>query len=242
MIRRASKFILFAGALVGGGLLAASRPETIRGSGNPVSEDRAVGPVDEVIVSGAGNLTIASGDLPALTVTADDNLLPLIETETSGRQLHITTRSGYRLRPTAPLTYTLTVPSLAKLTVSGAVAVKVERLAGESLAVRLSGVADASFLDIGYRDLSLTLSGSGHASLSGAATKTTVRVSGSGDVDASGLRSLTGEAQVSGSGKVRVWATQSLNARVSGSGEVRYRGEPRLEKKVSGSGKVKPIG
>ena len=101
---------------------------------------------------------------------------------------------------------------------------------------------DASFLDIGYRDLSFTLSGSGHASLSGAATKTTVKVSGSGDVDASGLRSLTSDAQVSGSGKVRVWATQSLNARVSGSGEVRYRGEPRLEKKVSGSGTVTPIG
>jgi hypothetical protein len=239
---RVSRFVLFAGALATGGLIAAARPETVRGSGNAASEDRAVGPVDEVVVSGVGNLTITQDELPSLTVTADDNLLPLIETETSGRTLHITTRSGYRLRPTSPVAYTLAVPNLAKLTVNGAAAVKVERLSGESLAVRLSGVADASFLDIGYRDLSLSLSGSGRASLSGAATRAEYKVSGSGDVDAADLRSLTSEAQVSGSGTARVWATQSLKARVSGSGEIRYRGEPKVEKKGGRSGKVKPIG
>jgi hypothetical protein len=198
--------------------------------------------VDEVVVSGVGNLTITRDDLPALTVTADDNLLPLIETETSGRRLHITARSGYRLRPTAPLTYTLAVPSLAKLTVNGAAAVKVERFAGDALAVRLSGVADATFRDLGYRDLSLTLNGSGRASLAGATTKATVKVSGSGDVDASDLRTLTTDAQVSGSGSASVWATESLKARVSGSGEVRYRGEPKVEKRGGRSRSVKPIG
>jgi hypothetical protein len=241
MCRRACKFVLLTGALVGGGLIAANLPETVKGSGVPGLEDRAIGPIDEVILSGTGNLTITRGDLPLLTVTADDNLLPLIETETAGHQLHIRTKSGYNLRPATPLQYALTVPNLKKVTLSGSGTVRMAKFGGESLAVRLSGSADAAFHDLGYRELSLNLSGSGKIVLDGAATKVSVKVSGSGDVDASGLRSLISEVQVSGSGKIKVWATGNLNARVSGSGDIRYRGEPKIEKRVSGSGSVRPL-
>ena len=241
MIRRACKFVLFAGALATGGLIAASRPEKVTGSGVPATEDRAIGAVDEVTLSGMGNLVVTPGESPSLAVTADDNLLPLIEARTSGRRLHLTTRSGYAVTAKTPVTYTLTVPRLEKVSLPGSGTVKVSRFGGDKLAVRLSGSANATFRELDYHDLSLHLSGSGTVTLDGVATKASVKVSGSGDVDASELRSLTGDVQVSGSGKVKVWATQSINARVSGSGDVRYRGEPKVEKKVSGSGKVKPM-
>ena len=104
MFRFAFKFVMFASALALGGLLAASIfRETVTGSGKSATEEREVGPVTEVALSGIGNLTIRQGDTPGLTVTADDNILPLIETETSGKKLTIRTKSGFSLKPTAPL-------------------------------------------------------------------------------------------------------------------------------------------
>src|SRR5437899_1250632 len=99
MIRRACKFVLLTGALVGGGILAATWPETVNGSGVPATQDRAVGAVTEVTRSGTGNLVITPADTPVLLVTADDNILPLIETETNGHTLHIGTKSGYSIHP-----------------------------------------------------------------------------------------------------------------------------------------------
>src|SRR5215472_16206440 len=120
MIRRACKGLLFASALGIGALLACNAfTETVTGSGNSVTEERAIDSVNEVSLSGVGNLTVVPGDVPSLSVSADDNILPLLETETSGRKLTIRTKSGYSLRPKSPSTYTLTVPGLEKIGISG---------------------------------------------------------------------------------------------------------------------------
>ena len=238
---RAGKYVLFAGALAVGGLIAANRSESVTGSGIPGTEDRAIGAVDEVSLAGTGNLTIVQGNMPALTVTADDNLLALIETETSGRLLRIRPKSGYSLNPKTPLTYTLTIPQLEKVTLSGSGTVHAARFTGEKLSLQLSGSGNVFARDMEYGELSLSLSGSATAKLSGVAQEAKIRVSGSGDVDARELRSAVSEVRVSGSADVRVWATTTLNARVSGSADIRYRGEPKIEKRISGSGSVKQI-
>src|SRR5437867_2120919 len=128
MIRRAFKLMLFVSALGIGALLAvAMLRETVSGSGNPATEERDVGSVREVSLSGIGNLTVREGDVPSLSVTADDNILPLLETETSGNKLTIRTKSGFSIRPSGPINYILTVPKLEKVSVSGSGNVKAER-------------------------------------------------------------------------------------------------------------------
>jgi Putative auto-transporter adhesin, head GIN domain len=243
MIRRAFKFLLFASALGVGALLACTAfTETVDGSGNPATEDRAVGPVTEVALSGIGNLTVVQGDVPGLSVTADDNILPLLETETSGRKLTIRTKTGFSIHPSGPINYTLTVPKLEKVSVSGSGNVMAERLTGDNLTIKLSGSGSASLREVACKELTLTISGSGTTSMSGTADKVTTKISGSGDIDAAGLKVKTAEVQVSGSGTASVWATDELNVRVSGSGDVKYKGTPKIEQKVSGSGKVKSVG
>jgi hypothetical protein len=237
---RVCKFPLFAGALVVGGVLGAKAfPETVVGSGNAARDYRAVGAVTEVVLSGSGNLTVVQGDVPDLVVTADDNLLPFIVTETTRGRLHITTRSGYKLQPHAPIAFTLTVPRLEKVTVSGSGSVKMDGISGENLSVRLTGSGHASLRDLTCKSLSVTLTGSGTAAATGLAEKLTVRVSGSGEFDGAALMNVTGDVQVTGSGKAAVWSVNALKARVSGSGDVLYKGTPKLEKRVSGSGTVK---
>jgi hypothetical protein len=66
-----------------------------------------------------------------------------------------------------------------------------------------------------------------------------VKVSGSGDVDLSGLEASELDASVSGSGSVHAHALESARVDVSGSGSVRVEGDPaRRDVDRSGSGQV----
>src|SRR5262245_45700449 len=89
MWRRAGKFLLLASALAAGGFLALSTTarETVTGSGTRATEQRDFGDVTEVVLSGTGDLVLEPGDAPCLSVTADDNVLPLLVTETDGKKL-----------------------------------------------------------------------------------------------------------------------------------------------------------
>jgi hypothetical protein len=233
---------MFASALGLGGVIAwGVFHETVEGSGKPVTEDRAVGPVEEVALSGVGNLTLVQGDVPGLSVTADDNILPLLETETSGRKLIIRTKTGFSLRPKSPINYTLTVPRLEKASISGSGNIKAEKWTGGDLSVRVSGAGNIALRGLTCKALSLNISGSGNATLGGTAESVTTQISGSGDIDAAGLQVKTADVKVSGSGTASVWATDLLKVRVSGSGDVKYKGTPKVEQKVSGSGKVRAM-
>lgn len=242
MIRGLFKLCLFGGALALGGVIAASMfTETVEGSGTAATEDRAVEDVTEVELCGIGNLIVKQGEVPGLTVSADDNILPLLETESSGHKLTLSTRSGYDLRPKTTITYTLTVSKLTKLSISGSGSARTEKFTGDALSVRISGSGKAHLNGIEYRTVDLSLSGSGNATVSGTAETVTSKVSGSGEINAAGLKARTGDVRVSGSGNVSVWTTERLKLRVSGSGNVTYKGTPKLEQKVSGSGRVKPM-
>jgi hypothetical protein len=242
MIRRAFKLMLLASAFGVGAIVANNAiPVTIEGSGTTAAEEREIGKIKEVTLAGFGNLTIIQGDVPSLRVVGDDNILPYIETRTSGRKLTLRSRSGYALIPHGPISYTLTVPNLEKLTISGVGSATVGKLTGDKFAVRLSGAGNATLREANFKTLTLQLSGAGHATMSGSSDELSARISGSGEIDAGSLKTRKAEVRVSGSGNVALWATDSLSARVSGSGNVAYRGEPKVEKRVSGSGSVRPI-
>ena len=63
-------------------------------------------------------------------------------------------------------------------------------------------------------------------------------LSGSGTIDAVQFPVKTAEVHVSGSGNIKLKASEKLIAHVSGSGHVRYEGDPAVEKHISGSGSV----
>lgn len=243
MLRRVFRVGMYASALVVGGAVASSLLSTpVVGSGVEVTETRPVEAVTEVELAGGGELVVTPSDRPGLTVTADDNLLPYLETVVSRNRLSLRTRSGYRLSPVTPVVYRLSVPRLSKLTVSGSGAAGGEGLTGGDLEVRVTGSGGVVLggLDVGA--VKLTVTGSGTAELGGRAASLTAKVTGSGEVKAGGLKVGTAEATVTGSGGLTVWPADALKARVTGSGDVRYKGTPTVERKVTGSGSVRPVG
>jgi hypothetical protein len=243
MIRRMVKFGLLASALVGGGLLALGTTlrETVDGSGVPATEEREIGDVNEVALSGIGELTIVPGAVTALSVTADDNVLPVIETESVNGKLTLHTKSRTSLRTKTKIAYTLTAPRLDAITVSGAGNVKSSRLESDNLKVKLSGAGNIHLNNLNCKSLNLTVSGAGTAHLAGSTDKLTLKLSGAGGIEAAGLKSSSADVQISGAGNATVWAADELTARVSGAGGIKYKGTPKVEQKVSGAGRIRSL-
>ncbi|MBY0460388.1 MAG: DUF2807 domain-containing protein [Gemmataceae bacterium] len=242
MIRRIFRLSLYAGALlVGGGVAWAVFRPTVEGSGKPATETRPIsGTPTELVLEGAGEVLLVSGPEPSVRVTADDNVLPLLTTEVSGRQLTLGTSTS-RLHARTPIRYQVTLPALAGVSVSGSGSVSGERFTGDKLAVKASGSGVVDLREIKCHSLTVNLSGAGKATVAGVADRSAYKVSGAGIIDAAGLKTTAAEVNISGAGQVKVWATDSLKSRVSGSGLVLYKGSPNVEQKTSGSARVQPL-
>jgi hypothetical protein len=243
VVRRGVKLSLFAAALCLGGLIAyAVLTETVTGSGNSVTEKREIGNVTEVSINRGDRVEILQGELPSLSVTADNNILPLLETKNRKGKLTFEVKSGFSIHAVTPISYTVKLPKLEKLSISGAGNVETTGLKGDELTIKVSGAGNAKLKDLDCKTLNLTVSRAGITNLSGRVEKVVIHLSGAGDIDAQGLKSATTEAHISGAGNVKVWATNELKAKISGAGSIQYKGDPKIEQTISGAGSVKKIG
>jgi hypothetical protein len=243
VVRRGVKLSLFAAALLLGGVIAyAVFTETVTGSGKSVTVKREIGNVTEVVIDRGDRVEILQGDVPSLSVTADDNLLPLLETRTRKGKLTFEVKSGFSINAVTPISYTVKLPKLEKLSISGAGNVETTGLKGDELTIKVSGAGNAKLKDLDCKTLNLTVSGAGITNVTGRVEKVVIRLSGAGDIDALGLKAATTEANISGAGNVKVWATNELKANISGAGSIQYKGDPKIQQSISGAGSVKKIG
>lgn len=242
MIRLAFKSVVYLAALGTGAALALGvARDTVDGSGTPATEVRDVGHVSEVSLSGVGELVLVTGPECALTVTADDNVLPHLVSESANGKLKLGTHSFVSLRTKSKIVYTLTVPQLSAVSLSGAATVRSERLDADELELVLSGASAARVNNLTCRALKVELSGAATARLAGSVGRFSVRQSGATTVDAVGLKADTAGVRLSGASTASVWAADELTARASGASGVRFKGAPKVEQKVSGAARVRPL-
>jgi hypothetical protein len=198
------------GAITGGG---------ITGSGNLKTEVRQVSDFTQVEFSAVGTLTIEQTGVEGLSITADDNILPILTSDVSNGVLHLGAKDNQDYNAKTPITYLLSVKTLTGLTLSGA------------------GATQASNLDT--QTMTVTMSGAGSATLHGKANDQQVTVSGVGSYDGSDFATKTAKVNVSGVGSAIVNASDTLDATVSGVGNIEYIGNPTVTSHVSGVGTVK---
>ena len=190
----------------------------VHGSGHAVTQSRPVTGFSAVHVAGSGSILIDRTGTESLSITADDNLLPLFTSAVKDGVLNLGIAKGKSFQGKAPV-YRITAANLRDIEIAGAGEVTANDLEGNSLSVKIGG--------------------SGDVRLAGQINTLTVSVAGSGNLDASALKAKSATVAVAGSGDVTINASDTLDARVSGSGEVRYLGSPKVTTKVSGSGSVK---
>ena len=198
--------------------------ETVTGSGTPATETRNAAGTRAVSLSVPGRLEIVAGDTEKLTLTGDDNVLPLVETLVERGELRIRfrERGPFNLRTRTPLRMTLTAKAIEGISISG------------------SGEVVANTVDA--RKLALSIAGSGDITLGGKAQALEVQIAGSGNVRAGKLEARSAHVSIAGSGDATLWARESLEASIAGSGDVRYYGDPSVQRSVMGSGSIRRVG
>lgn len=214
----------------------------IRGSGTAKTETRAVSDIERVSMEGQGDLTIIQGNEEGLTVEADDNLLPYIETRMDGRELVLTIKDGYSIDTVSKIRYTLKVKDLNRISISGAGDVRADSLKAGDLSLEIAGSGNMKIDDLQAEDLTARTSGSGNFDLKGEVKTQRVTINGAGNYTAPDLKSAEAEATISGAGNVEVWATDKLDVRVTGVGNVSYYGQPAVSQSITGGGSVKGLG
>ena len=207
------------GLLVGSNVFEDSSSSAgVQGSGVAATETRNLPPFGSVELAGSNIVTIRVGEEQSVVVHADNNLVDSVTTAVQDGSLVIGDIPGsYTAK--SPMSVTVSVPSLDELTLTGSGVIAVTGIEAASLTVRLPG--------------------SGVLRASGAATKLDVTLDGSGDAQLEQLIAGDVRAVVSGSGRIVLTATKSLDASVPGSGAIMYSGDPReVTKSITGSGAI----
>lgn len=216
--------------------------ELVVGSGNLQSEERVVKDFERVQLTHIGELTIVQGDEEGLTVEADDNLLPYIETEIRGRELLIGIKEGVRLETDNPIRYTLRVITLDAVSVSGSANVSAETLEAGDLSLAVSGSGNIKIDELSADDLSLRASGSGNFEMAGEVQTLDISITGSGNVLGENLASRQAKVTISGSGNATLWVSGTLDIGITGVGSINYYGRPEVSQRITGNGDVNSLG
>ncbi len=192
----------------------------IPGSGVAATETRQVESFDAVEFAGSGDLKIVCGKEPSLEVTADDNLLELIETNVVDGVLQIAFTEN--VAPKTTPTFVITTQQLER--------------------VELAGAATCEISDLDVDSFEVKMAGSAKVTVSGVAEAVDLGIAGSGKVDMEDLVARRVEVDIAGSGSVAINVIDSLNVSVAGSGSVKYYGDPEVSQSIMGSGAVSRAG
>ena len=204
-------------ALTGcGGSSSSSR---IEGSGVSKTVSRSVSAFSMVEFAGVGTARIHPGSPQAVTVTGDDNIVPLVTTEVRDGTLVVSTKENTQFSTVTPLVVDVRAPSVTGSSLSGSGDLSVD------------GVSEATF--------DATLSGTGKLDVGGTVSALEATVSGTGAAQLEHLVAKDAHVVMSGVGDAHVFVTHSLDASVTGTGSVVYGGNPQhVQSKVTGIGSV----
>lgn len=217
--------------------------ETLTGSGRPVTETRAVSGFTGVALGIPGRLEITQGGAESLSITADDNALPFIQTVVENGTLKIRWSEKNMNVSRVTIRMALGAKALERLAVGGSGTVRVAQLKAARLSLGVGGSGDITIGSLATGDLETSIGGSGNVIIEGgSADSISASIAGSGDLKAPKLAAKRVKVNVAGSGDASVWASETLNVSVAGSGSIRYYGDPKVGKSIVGSGDVRRLG
>ena len=192
--------------------------QIIQGSGNVVTEMREVSGFTAVSLNGVGHLIIDQTGSESMSITADDNILPTIETRVSGRTLIISIQDNTTFNNVTELTYHVTLQAIDTL--------------------ELNGAGEVEVLNPDGQDWQATLSGGGSITVSGQVETQTAELNGAGAYNAEDLQSQEAAVHQNGAGMAVVQVSQQLDVSINGLGSVEYIGNPTVKEEIDGLGTV----
>jgi len=197
--------------------LCAFHGPRVDGNGTIKADIREIPAFESIVCDGGYDVHITCQAQQSVVVESDENLMPFIRTEVSGKTLRIYTKE--ELSPSRGIRITIAVPHLEEFTVNGSAEGDIQNIKSDSFA--------------------LSINGSSQLRLDGAAEKFNIHISGSGKIDADSLSAGEAKMHIEGSGSIECRVAKSLDARIDGSGNIKYHGEPKtVHQSVNGSGSI----
>jgi hypothetical protein len=231
----------------------------IRGNGISTTETHRTTPFYRLENSTSIDVIYKTADTAGITITADENIIDNIITESYDNTLEIKFtpedhHPDFRVKPII----TITSPRLEKVIILGSGAFLADRMTGDDVTIKVSGSGDISIDYVSSKNLSavitgsgninikdcltdfsdLFLTGSGSFNISGQSADNNLKITGSGTIHAENYLLNTASVIISGSGNVFTNIDQKLNAIISGSGNIYLKGNPTISKTISGSGRI----
>lgn len=199
---------------------SACKKERLTANGNIISETRNLGQFNGVSSSGATPVEIRYGTEYSIVIKGSSNIVPHYNTRIVNSLLHIGFENVNVRRD--DIEVILTMPMVKKISLSGSTEVEIK----------------GNFPSVTNFDV--YISGSGEVEIENEmqAKNVNVEISGSGEVDFEKMTTKNAEANISGSGIMKIQVQDRLKAKISGSGKVYYRGNPTVQQDISGSGKL----
>lgn len=193
-----------------------SRPGVV-GNGVIKTEERTILDFSKVEVVGGYQIEWAGGK-PALTISADENLLPLISTVVSGDTLRIDSTGS--MTATKTIKVIITSTTLVEVNLTGGNKFTASLVSGPSLKLESTGASDFT--------------------VDGSVTNLDATLTGAGQLNAKSLPVANATLSLVGAGKADVTVTEKLNVSVTGAGSVTYAGHPKtVEKNIVGAGTLR---
>lgn len=214
--------------------------DTIKGSGVSKTETRGAEGFHAVSLGIDARVELRQGDSEGVTVTGDDNIVPLVETVVEKGTLKIRWPADRHFSVTyKKLDIVVNLKDIDGIRLGGSGDIHGAKLKTGTLHAQLAGSGDILLDALDADALQGSIAGSGTLKAAGRADMVEFTLAGSGDFIAPRLESRRVTISVQGSADAIVWATESLTATIAGSGDVKYYGKPQVTQTVAGSGTVR---
>ena len=214
----------------------------ITGSGVTKTDTRAVGGFHAVALAVQGKLELRQDGTEGLSITGDDNIVPLVETVVEDATLKIRWKKGTESTSYRDLSLVVHAKDVDGLAIAGSGQIDAKTLNSRTLRVSLAGSGRMAIEALKADALRASIDGSGELTVAGRVESLDVSAAGSGRLSAGKLESRTATVTLAGSGMATIAASETLTATVEGSGAIRYYGSPRVTSTVAGSGTVRREG
>ncbi len=229
-----------------GFLVPSCRPESkalVRGSGNMTTDTRPLASFHGVELGLPGDMEITLGNTESITIEAEENIMPLIETEVRGGILNVGLVPGANIQPTKPIKYKLTSKSFDQLTTDSVGSIKAPTISAENFKAVINSSGNIELGGLNSKSVNVEIKSIGNVKIGeGEVTNQTVTISSSGSYLSPDLKCATATVTIDSSGDAILWVTDKIDVVINSSGSVRYYGDPKVKSEVNSSGSVQPLG
>lgn len=188
------------GKIVGG--------KCLQGNGKLTKKRLVVEQFKDVVVDGIFNVNVMCGKIPEISITADENLHPLISTIVKNGKLHLSTSGSYCT--TNSFVADISLHELASISADGS----------SELVVNCDSAVNG--------ELAIDLSGTNSMTFSGRAKNVRMSLKDSTEIDALQLKAETVNIKASDASTARVNVSRKLICEGSDASTIKYRGKPQI--------------